>query len=85
MLLEGERVPGDWSSWRTFLSDGETGIADEVAYKTHAGSGAFGNPSISVVRIDGHDAILVTLYLFTEGSRGGEDEELIFYRTLPGP
>lgn len=24
------------------------------------------------------------LYLFTEGSRGGEDEELVFYRTLPG-
>lgn len=84
MLLEGERVPGDWGSWRTFLYDDETGIAEEVWFKTHAGSRAFGNPSISEVRIDGHDAILVTLYLFTEGSRGGEDEELIFYRILEG-
>ena len=25
----------------------------------------------------------MTLYLFTEGSRGGEDEELLFYQTLP--
>jgi hypothetical protein len=85
MLLEGERVPGDWSSWRTFLYDDETRVADEIAFKTHAGSQAFSNPSISEVRIDGHRAILVTLYLFTEGSRGGEDEELVFYRTLPGP
>lgn len=84
MLLEGERVPGDWSSWRMFLYDDETRVADEIEFKTYAWSQAFSNPSISEVRIDGHDAILVTLYLFTEGSRGGEDEELVFYRTLPG-
>ena len=84
MLLEGERVPGDYSSWRMFLYDDVTRLADEVSFKTHAGSKAFSNASISQVRIDGQDAILVTLYLFTEGSRGGEDEELIFYRTLPG-
>ena len=84
MLLEGERVPGDWSSWRTFLYDDETRVADEIRFKTHAGSQAFSNASISEVRIDGRDAILVTIYLFTEGSRGGEDEELIFYRMLPG-
>ncbi|MFZ5853759.1 MAG: hypothetical protein ACOYXS_04525 [Chloroflexota bacterium] len=83
MLLEGERVPGDWSSWRTFLYDDETRVAEEVRFKTHAGSRAFSNASISEVRIDGQDAILVTLYLFTEGSRGGEDEELVFYRRLP--
>jgi hypothetical protein len=83
MLLEGERVPGDWSSWRTFLYDDETGVADEIEFKTHAGSQAFSNASVSAVRIDGCDAILVTLYLFTEGSRGGEDEELVFYRALP--
>ena len=72
MLLEGERVPG-YSAWRVFLYDDETRVADEIGFKTHAGSQAFSNPSISEVRIDGHDAILVTLYLFTEGSRGGED------------
>jgi len=27
-------------------------------------------------------AILVTLYIFSEGSRGGEDGELIYYRYL---
>jgi hypothetical protein len=84
MLLEGERVPGDWSSWRTFLYDDKTRVADEIRFKTHAGSQPFSNPSISEVQIDGHDAILVTLYLFTEGSRGGEDEELVFCRTVPG-
>ena len=84
MLLEGERIPGDWSSWRTFIYDDETRGADEISFRTHAGSQAFSNASISEVRVDGQDAILVTLYLFTEGSRGGEDEELLFYRTLPG-
>ena len=83
MLLDGERVPGDYSSWRTFLYDDETKVADEIEFKTHAGSQAFSSASVSEVRIDGRDAILVTLYLFTEGSRGGEDEELVFYRTLP--
>ena len=84
MLLEGERVPGDVTSWRTFLYDDETGVADQIEFRTHAGSQTFGTPSISQVRIGGQDAILVTLYVVTEGSRGGEDEELVFYRVLPG-
>ena len=37
----------------------------------------------SRIEIGGREAILVTLYVFTEGAQGGEDEELLFYRTLP--
>jgi hypothetical protein len=83
MLIEGELVPGDWSSWRTFLYDAETGSAEELRFRTHAGSAAFSNPTIDPIEIGGREAILVTLYLFTEGAQGEEDEELLFYRTLP--
>ncbi len=83
MLIEGERIPGDWSSWRMFLYDAETGSAEELRFRTHAGSVAFSNPTASLIEIGGREAILVTLYLFTEGARGEEDEELLFYRTLP--
>ena len=84
MLIEGETIPGDWSSWRMFLYDDETRSAELLRFRTHAGSAAFSNPTISKIEIGGREAILVTLYLFTEGARGEEDQELLFYRTLPG-
>ena len=58
--------------------------AEIIPFKTHAGSVSFANPSINQVEINGRQAILVTLYLFTEGAAAGEDEELLYYRDLPG-
>ena len=81
-LVEGQRVVGDWSSWRIFLYDEETKAAEELHFKTHAGSVSIGNPTIDQIDINGRAALLVTLYVFTEGSQGGEDGELIYYRYL---
>ena len=82
MLVEGQLQPNDPGSWRTFLYDGETGQADPLAIRTHGGSRSFSNPTISEIRINDRAAILVTLYLFTEGAAPGEAGELIYYRTM---
>jgi len=81
-LVEGQRVVDDWSSWRMFLYDAETSAAEELHVKTQAGSVSFANPTIDQIKINGRDAILVTLFIFSEGSHGGEDGELIYYRYL---
>jgi hypothetical protein len=59
-------------AWRTFLYDPSMGTAEQLNFRTHAGSVAFGAA-----------AILVTLYLFTEGAAGSEDGELIYFRLIP--
>lgn len=82
MLIEGQVVLDDWSAWRTFLYDARTGTAEELPFRTHAGSVSIGNPTVSLVEIGGRDAVLVTLYLFTEGAQGEEGGPLLFYRTL---
>jgi len=40
------------------------------------------NPTIDLIEINGRAAILVTLYIFTDGSHADEDGELIYYRYL---
>jgi hypothetical protein len=81
MLIEGQRELDVFDSVWTYLYDDITGKAEHVDFQTHAGSFAIGNPSATWVKIDGRDALVVTVYIFTEGSRGGEDGELIFYVT----
>ena len=83
MLIEGQLVLDDFGSWRMFLYDDETGVAEQLAIRTHGGSQSFGNPSIELVEIGGKAALVVGFYLFTEGARGEEDGELTYYRTLP--
>ena len=82
MLIEGQRVLDDWSAWRIFLYDAESRTAEELHFQTHAGSVSMGNPTIELIEILGRPAILVTLYVFTEGSHAHEDGELIYYRYL---
>ena len=82
-LIEGQLVREDVSSWRTFLYDAWTGIAEPLDFRTHAGSVAFSNPTINQVDVGGVPAILVTLYVITEGAAGPEDGELIYYRLMP--
>ena len=81
-LVEGQRIVDDWSSWRIFLYDDESRTAEELPFKTHAGSTSMANPTVELIQFHGRSAILVTLYIFTEGSRGDEDGELIYFRYL---
>ncbi len=80
MVIEGQMVPEDYSTWRFFLYDQETNTASPISIKTHAGSTSMANPTVDIVQINGREALLVTAYIFSEGSRGNEDGTLIFYR-----
>jgi hypothetical protein len=79
-VIEGQLaldVPG---SWRTFLYDGTSQAAERLRIRTHGGTPNAANPTVSRVVIDGRPAILVTVFLFSEGARTGEAGELIYYR-----
>jgi hypothetical protein len=82
MIIEAQRVLDDWSSWRLFLYDPESETALPLDIRTDAGSVSFGNPSLEMVDIGGRPSLLVSLYVFSEGSRGGEAGALIYYREL---
>ena len=82
-LLEGQVVKDDWRTWRVFLID-QTGQAEPLSIRTHAGSLAFTNPTIELIEIQGREAILVTLFVPQEGAAGTEVGELIYYRLLDG-
>jgi len=80
-LIEGQLVNEDWRTWRVFLYDDETGGAQQLDLRTSAGSTAFANPTIAAIEIRGRRAILVTLFIPSEGAHGAEEGELIYYRT----
>lgn len=82
-VIEGEGVRNDYSSWRIFLYDYQTGTADRLDVRTDAGSISFGNPTIEQVQIGGLPALVMTLYIFLDGARGGELGSLVYYRGYP--
>lgn len=79
-LIEGQRVKGDFGSWRVFLYDHQTGAAEPLNIVTHAGSTAFGNPTIASIDFRGRRALVITLFLFGEGAGLREGGPLIYYR-----
>jgi hypothetical protein len=80
MIIEGQLALGDPGTWRTFLHDGSTRSAERLRIRTHGGTPNAANPTVSRVVVDGRPAILVTVFLFTEGAAPGEAGELIYYR-----
>jgi hypothetical protein len=83
-LVEGQLRKNDWASWRVFLYDPASRRACPLHIRTHGGSVAFGNPTITAVTSPtGADAIVVTLFLFSEGAAAGEAGQLVYYRQLP--
>jgi hypothetical protein len=83
-LIEGQSRPGDWGSWRVFRYDRATGRAWPLAVRTHGGSTAFANPTVTALRAPtGEPAVLVTLFVFSEGAAPGEAGPLLYYRVLP--
>lgn len=80
-LYEVQYVKGDFGSWRIYLHDGTTGVAEYLPVCTHGGSTALANPTITVVTSpDGRPAIVVTLFVPTEGAAPGEAGQLIYFR-----
>jgi hypothetical protein len=83
-LVEGQLRPADWGSWRVFRYDREAGRAWPLAVRTHGGSTAFANPTVTALRTpSGASALLVTLFVFSEGAAPGEAGPLLYYRELP--
>ncbi|THU35004.1 hypothetical protein FAM09_23265 [Niastella caeni] len=78
-LIEGQYTANDWSSWRVFLYDYQTGNADTTTIKTDGGSTAFANPTITKTQLNGQNIMLVTLFIPSEGAAAGEAGELIYY------
>jgi hypothetical protein len=80
---ETEIVRGDWSSWRTYLYDFRSRSAHWLHVKTHGGSYAFGNPTVTEVTLpNGKRGLAITQFLFQEGAAPGEAGQLIYYREL---
>jgi hypothetical protein len=84
-LIEGQLQPDQPATWRTFLYDPQSAEAELLEVRTRHGSVSVANPTISRVPLGGGEAIVVTLFLFGEGSRDGEGGELIYYRMLQDP
>ncbi|GAA1039697.1 hypothetical protein GCM10009557_59060 [Virgisporangium ochraceum] len=82
-LIEGQLRPRDWGSWRVFRYDRGSGKAWPLAFRTHGGSTAFANPTVTFLQAPtGMDAVVVTLFVFSEGAAPGEAGPLLFYREL---
>lgn len=81
-LIEGQYTKGDFGSWRVFLYDYQTGNADRTAIQTDGGSTAFANPTLTALKTpSGQRAMLVTLFVPSEGAAPGESGELLYYKT----
>ncbi|KAF7350652.1 hypothetical protein MSAN_01625600 [Mycena sanguinolenta] len=80
-LMEGQHTFGDFGSWRVYLHDSSTRTAERVDIATAKGSTAFANPSISrIISPQGREAIVVGLFIPSEGAAEGEAGQLIYYR-----
>jgi hypothetical protein len=81
-LFEGQYTKNDFGSWRVFVYDYQTGNADTTTINTDGGSTAFANPSLTEIQTPtGARAILITLFVPSEGAAAGESGELIYYAT----
>ena len=84
-LHEAQYRPGEWGTWRLFLRHVASQVVSPVDVQTHGGSTAFGNPSLTRLRLpDGTHALFASMFVFSEGAAAGEAGSLIFYRVEPG-
>ncbi|MFC9847040.1 hypothetical protein ACFWFF_30080 [Streptomyces sp. NPDC060223] len=83
VLIEGQRRREDFGSWRTYAYDYSTGRAERLTVRTHGGSLAFANPSAALLADpQGHPALLVSLFIPSEGAAPGEAGQLLYWREL---
>lgn len=77
--FEGQLRKNDWSSWR-IISIPQEGSYFELHFKTPKKSISFANPNvINLTLPNGKDGLVITLFLPSQGSGGGEAGELIFW------
>jgi hypothetical protein len=82
-LYEVQYRRNDFASWRLFLRDRRSGALSAVRVATPGGSTSFGNPTVTELTApSGKRALMVTMFVFSEGAANGESGSLIFYREL---
>ncbi len=82
-LIEVQYRLNDFGSWRIYLVDPGTGAISLEAIRTHGGSVAFANPTVTrVISPAGRPALVLTMFLPHEGSAPGEAGELVYYREI---
>jgi hypothetical protein len=59
--------------------------SEHVFIRTHQASFSISNMSLTLVTLDGRQALVVTLYIQTLGRGGDETGELIYYRYIDRP
>jgi hypothetical protein len=92
-LVEAQGRRGDFATWRIYLHDRAAGTAQRLEIVTHGGSTAFANPTATMLRDpEGHDAVMVTMFVPMEGAAPGEAGSLLYLVPLdrdpaatPGP
>jgi len=82
MVFEGQRVLDRWETFTTFLYDPSSGSARRLHVQTHGGSQAFANPTVGQVRLDGRDALVMSMFIPGEGSAPGEAGGVIYYHFI---
>lgn len=84
-LQEIQLRPRDWAAWRVWLCERDGQPIRRLDFRTHGGSRSFANPHAERVKFDGQEpAILVTLFLPSEGAAPGEAGELLYLVRDPG-
>jgi len=82
-VQEGQLFKDDWGAWRSWLYEFADDAFVQLDIRTHGGSSAFGNPTVTRLRSPaGVDALVMTQFLFSEGAAPGEAGSLVFYREL---
>jgi fibronectin type 3 domain-containing protein len=83
-MHEAQLRADDWGAWRVWLRDRRDDSVSELAMRTHGGSTAFGNPTVTMLTLpDGQPGIVVTDFIFSHGAARNESGELVFYKPLP--
>jgi hypothetical protein len=83
-IHEVQFAKGDFGTWRVYLYDWLFGLATPLAIRTHRGSTAFANPTFTTLLSPaGRPAILVTLFIPSQGAAPTEGGELIYYHEIP--
>lgn len=83
-LHEVQYIKNDFGSWRTYLYDWQTNLAEYLPMTTHGGSTSFANPTFTTLASpSGSPAVVATMFVPSQGSAPGEGGSLIYYREIP--
>ena len=79
LLIEANGNNGNFGDWRSHIYDIAANEAIYVNMKSKNGSGAFANPTGTLLRYNNRDAIVFTVFIPSENSKSGEAGSCIYY------